>query len=95
MSYSGLWRCVPIVRTRVSEERIASIIWVERINDLGTTLTVLVAANVVHSSLILSTLMMDVISSFEMPVLIIPTRRHILKDSILLNSYNKNYGNEE
>jgi hypothetical protein len=35
-----MWRRVALVRTDVSEERIASIIGVERIGELGTTLAV-------------------------------------------------------
>jgi hypothetical protein len=35
-----MWRRVILVRTEVSEERIASIFSVERINELGTTLAV-------------------------------------------------------
>jgi hypothetical protein len=34
------WRCVNLVRTDVSEERIASVIKVERIRELGTSLAV-------------------------------------------------------
>jgi hypothetical protein len=37
MPYAGMWRRVNPVRTDVSEERIASIIRVERISELGTT----------------------------------------------------------
>jgi hypothetical protein len=35
-----MWRCVALVRTDVSEERIDSIIRVERMCELGTTLAV-------------------------------------------------------
>jgi hypothetical protein len=35
-----MWRCVGLVRTYVSEIRIASILGVERISELGTTLAV-------------------------------------------------------
>jgi hypothetical protein len=50
-------RRVALVRTDVSEGRIATIIRVKRIGELDT-------ANVVPSSLILSTLMMEAIRSF-------------------------------
>jgi hypothetical protein len=56
-------RRVHLVRTNVSKERIASIIRVTRIDELGTTLAV--TSNVVHSSLILVTLMMEAIHSSQ------------------------------
>jgi hypothetical protein len=40
MPSSGMLRRVALVRTYVSEERIASIIMVTRISELGTTLAV-------------------------------------------------------
>jgi hypothetical protein len=40
MPSSGMGRRVVLVRTDVSEERIASIIRVERISELGTALVV-------------------------------------------------------
>jgi hypothetical protein len=55
MPSSAFWRRVHLVKTEVLEERITSIISVERIGKLRTTLAVLlVTANVVPSSLILS-----------------------------------------
>jgi hypothetical protein len=60
-------------RTDVSEERISSIIRVERITELGTTLSVIVEVFqllvTALSSLILSTLMMEAICSSETSVL--------------------------
>jgi hypothetical protein len=61
-------RHVALVRTDVSEEYSTSIIWVARIGELGTSAVtsnrcsmcqLLVTANVVPSSLILVTLMME------------------------------------
>jgi hypothetical protein len=79
MASSGMLCRVALVKSDVSEELSTSIIRVTRIVELGTTLAIssnrcmLVMANVVPSSLILVTLMMEALSSFEMSVL---TRRH-------------------
>jgi hypothetical protein len=55
MRSSETWRRLALVRTDVSEERIISIIRVERISEVvSTVLQLLVTANVVPSSLILS-----------------------------------------
>jgi hypothetical protein len=56
-------RLVAVVKTDVSDERIASIIRLERISKLGTTSKLLVTVNVVLSSLILSTLIMEITHS--------------------------------
>jgi NADH:ubiquinone oxidoreductase subunit D len=95
MSSSGILRHVAVLRTSVSEERIASIIMVQRIRELGTTsavtnnscylLTVelLVTADVVTKFLILAILMTEAIRSSETLVLERATRRHIPEEGIL------------
>jgi hypothetical protein len=80
-------RRMALVRTDVSEEDIASIIRVTRICELGTlavtiVLRLLVAANVVPSSQILFTLMMEAILSSETLVFTRATRRNIPQDGI-------------
>jgi hypothetical protein len=80
------------MKTYASEERIASIITVERIKELGTTLAVFlrsvlqlsVTTNVVPSSLSLFTLMMEAIRSSETSDLTRAMRRH--KDCLNLTS---------
>jgi hypothetical protein len=86
-------RRVALVIADVSEERIASIIRVARIGELGTTLAVttnrssvlrlLVTANVVPSSPILVTLIMEALRSSETSVLTRTTLRNISADGIL------------
>jgi hypothetical protein len=79
---------VNLVRTDVSEERIASIMRMERISEPGTTsavssnwlrsvLHLLVTANVVPSSPLLVALIMDAISPSETSVLTRTTWRNI------------------
>jgi hypothetical protein len=83
-------RRVTLVRTEVSKELSSSIISVKRITELGTMLAVqhivlqlLGIVNVVLSSLILFTFMMDAISFSETSVLIRITRRHIPEGDLL------------
>jgi hypothetical protein len=88
MPSSGMLCCVILVGTDVSEEGITSIISMTKIGEIGTTLlcSVLrlkVTANVVPSSSILVTLMMEVTHSSETSVLTRATRRNIPEDGIL------------
>jgi hypothetical protein len=93
MPYSGMLRHLDVVTTENSEERIASIIRVRQIGELGTMLGVtsnrtlsllqlLVMTIVVPSSPILLALMMETIRSFEPSVLTRAIRRHIPEDGI-------------
>jgi hypothetical protein len=78
-----LRRVVP-VRIDVSEEISTSIIRVIRIGELVTTLAVTINRNsVLHSSLILVTLMMKEIRSSETSILSRTTRRNISEDGLL------------
>jgi hypothetical protein len=83
---------VALVRTDVSDQHIAFFIKETRIDELGTTLAVtsnlntllwlLVTANVVPSSLILATLMLEETYSSETSVLTRTTRRNIPEDCV-------------
>jgi hypothetical protein len=84
MASSGMLRRVALVRTDVSEELSASIIRVTRIGELLRSVRrLLVTANVVPSSPILVTLMMEALSPSETSVLTTATRRNITEDAIL------------
>jgi hypothetical protein len=83
---------VTLVRTDASDERIASIIRVERIKELGTTLRtmflrsvlqLLVNANVDPGTLILALLMWETIHSSETSVVTRIKLHHIREDGIL------------
>jgi hypothetical protein len=88
-------RSVALVRFDVSEERITSIIRVNRIRKLGKTLAIssngnrllqlLVTSNAVPSFRILFTVMMEVLSSSETLLLTRAIRRNIPEYGILLS----------
>jgi hypothetical protein len=88
MASSGMLRRVAVVRNDVSEDLNSSIIRVTRIDELGTYTQVflrcvlLVTANVVPSSSILVTLMMEALSSTETSVLTRATLHNIPEDAV-------------
>jgi hypothetical protein len=80
MVSSEMLRRVALVRADVSEELSASFI---RVVFLRSVSRLLVTASVVPRSLILVTLMKEVLSSSEMSALTRATRRNIPEDTIL------------
>jgi hypothetical protein len=93
MPSSGMLCSVALIRINVSEERITSIIRVTRISEIGTLavtsnwsmlcVSFLVTANVIRSSLIPVTLMMETLRSSKMSVLTRATRYNIPEDGML------------
>jgi demethoxyubiquinone hydroxylase (CLK1/Coq7/Cat5 family) len=81
MQSSGMLRRAALVRTDTSEERIASIIRVTVIGELGTTITVTSNRSILRRNTV--TLMMVAIHSSETSLLRGATRRNIPEDGIL------------
>jgi hypothetical protein len=83
MASSGMLRRVAVVRTDVSEQLSDSVF-------LRSVRGLLVTANVVPSSPILVTLMMQALSSYETSVLTTATRRNIPEDDVLHSDRREN-----
>jgi hypothetical protein len=81
---------VALVITDVSEERIASIIGVDKISVFHYVLQLLVSVKAVPSSLILITLKMEAIRSSETSVLTRAIERHMPEDCILHSRRHEN-----
>jgi hypothetical protein len=96
MPSSGMLHHVALVRTDISEECSASILRVARTGELGTLVflrslrRLLVTANIVRSSPILVTLMMEVLCFSKTSVLTKATWRNIPEDGILHNHCREN-----
>jgi hypothetical protein len=85
-----MWRRVGLVRTDVSEERIASIFRIEGIRENASSIKQLAAANGPPSSPILSILKMEATCSSETSALTIPTLHHVPDEDNLHNHRCKN-----
>jgi hypothetical protein len=84
MPSSGMWCHVVLVRTDVSEERIASIIRAKRKDEvLRGVLRLLVTAKLIPITPICFTLIMEALRSSETSVLTRATQRNIPEDGIL------------
>jgi hypothetical protein len=94
MPSAGILRRVALVRTDVTEELNASVIRVTIIGEIGTVLRsvhrLLVIANVVPSSPILVTLMIEALRSTDTLVLTRATRCNIPGDGTLHNHQTSN-----
>jgi hypothetical protein len=83
MAVTGIFSSVVLVRSDVSEERIAFISRLTTHGDQGTT--IVITNNVVLSSPIRVTLMMEVILHSETSIGIKTTLRNIQEDAVLRN----------
>jgi hypothetical protein len=84
-------RRVALVRTDFSEQEFVSIIKLTRIGDLGTTLLLLlITTNVIPSSPIHVTLIMEGMHFYEMSVLTKTTLRNIKEDGIIPIQHREN-----
>jgi hypothetical protein len=88
-------RCVALVETDISEERIASIIRMKRIGDLGITLAVTINRSTLRRNAIANgvpsfpivTLLMEAIRSSETSVITRDARRNFAGDGIILGLF--------
>jgi hypothetical protein len=89
MPSSWMLHRVALIRTDISEERIASVIRVTRISELGTTLAVTSNWSLLWRN-ILVTLMMEATCFTEILVLTRSTRHHVPEDGILCSHCHQN-----